>query len=112
VFGILAGVIAHVGLVTVLGATDGDPLQIFVILLMGLSLFVIILWQFLAGQRSGLWSASAQKQWRTAGRFFGGFLAIGMVLAIVTFHLRHSLDPEHAQTGKPPAEHVVGGNGG
>ena len=53
IFGVLAALIAHIGLVTVLGATDGDPLQIFVILLLGLSLFVVILWQFLAGQHVG-----------------------------------------------------------
>jgi len=96
IFGVLAALIAHIGLVTILAATDGDPLQIFVILLLGLSLFVIILWQFLAGQRVGLWSDSAQKQWRTAGRFFGGFLAVGMVLAIVTFHLQRNLEPSAA----------------
>jgi hypothetical protein len=96
ILGVLGALIAHIGLVTVLGATDGDPLQIFVILLLGFSIFVIILWQFLAGQRSGLWSEGAQKQWRTAGRFFGGFLAVGMVLAIVSFHLRRNLDLEHS----------------
>jgi hypothetical protein len=104
IVGVLAALIAHIGFVTVLGATDGDPLQIFVILLMGLSTFVIILWQFLAGQRSGLWSAGAQKQWRTAGRFFGGFLAVGIVLAIVSFHLRRTLDPEHSWIENSKAE--------
>ena len=110
ILGVLAALIAHIGLVTVLCATDGDPLQIFVILLMGLSLFVVILWQFLAGQRSGLWSTDAQKQWRTAGRFFGGFLAVGMALAIMSFHLRRNLDPEHSGTKNPQAEQAVSGN--
>jgi hypothetical protein len=65
-FGVLSALIAQVGLVTVLGAADGDPLQMFVILLLGLSLFMVVLWQFLAGQRRGLWSDRARKQWRTA----------------------------------------------
>lgn len=112
VLGVLSALIAHAGLVTILGATDGDPLQIFIVLLLGLSIFVVVLWQFLAGQRSGLWSAGAQRQWKTAGRFFGGFLAFGMVLAIVTFHLRRNLDPEHSWIEKPQEEQAAGGNGG
>jgi hypothetical protein len=110
--GVLGALIAQIGLVTVLGATDGDPLQIFVTVLLGLSIFVVVLWQFLAGQRAGLWSAGAQKQWRIAGRCFGGFIAVGLALGIVTFHLRRHLDPEHSGNENPQAEHVGGGNGG
>ena len=104
IFGVLSAFAVHLGLVTVLSATDGDPLQIFVVLLLGLSLYVIILWQFLAGQRVGLWSDGARKQWRTAGRFFGGFLAVGLTFAIATFHMRRKLDPEHPWVDNPRAE--------
>ena len=96
VLGILAALIGHIGLVTVLSATDGEPLQVFVILLMGLSLFVVVLWQFLAGERAGLWSEDARRQWRTAGRFFGCFLAVGTALGIVSFHLQRKVDQEHS----------------
>lgn len=109
VLGLLTAVIAHVGLVTILGATNGDPLQIFIVLLLGLSIFVVVLWQYLAGQRSGLWSASAQSQWRTAGRFFGGFLATGLIFAIVTFHMRRTLDPEHSWIENHQAEQAGAG---
>lgn len=97
VCGMLVALIAQIGLVTVLGASDGDPLQVFVNLLLCLSLFVVVLWQFLAGQRAGLWSVDAQKQWRFAGRFFGGLIALGLALGIASFHLSRHFDP--AQSG-------------
>ncbi len=92
VSGVLVGLLAHIGLVTVLGGTNGDPLQIFIILLLGVSLFAIVMWQFVAGLRVSLWTPEAMKQWRLAGRFFGGLLAIGLVVGILLFHLqqRHS----------------------
>lgn len=37
VCGVLVSLVAQIGLVSVLGATDGDPLQIFVNLLLALS---------------------------------------------------------------------------
>lgn len=104
VCGVLVALITQIGLVTVLGATDGDPLQIFVNLHLGLSLYVVVLWQFLAGQKAGLWSADAQKQWRLAGRFFGGFIAIGLALGIASFHLRRHLEPEHSGSENPQAQ--------
>ena len=110
VCGVLVALIAQIGLVTVLSATNGNPLQIFVNILFGLSLFVVVLWQFLAGQKAGLWSANAQKQWRLAGRFFGGFIAIGLALGIASFHLRRHLDPEHSGSKNPQAEQVVAPN--
>ncbi len=110
VFGVLVALVAQIGLVTVLGATDGDPLQIFVNLLLGLSLFVVVLWQFLAGQKAGLWSADAQKQWRFAGRFFGGFIAVGLILGIASFHLRRHLDPKHSGSENPQADPGVAPN--
>ena len=101
--GIIAALLAHIGLVTVLSATNGDPLQVFVILLLGFSLYLIILWQFLAGRRAGIWTDAALEKWRKAGRFFAGFLAIALAFAIATFHLRCHLDPKHSlnPTKKP-----------
>ena len=110
VCGVLVALIAQIGLVTVLGATNGNPLQIFVNILFGLSLFLVVLWQFLAGQKAGLWSANAQKQWRLAGRFFGGFIAISLAFGIVSFHLQRQLDPEHSSSKNPQAEQSVAPN--
>lgn len=93
-FGVLVTFVVQLGLMTVLSEIEGDPLQIFVVLLLGLSLYLIVLWQFLAGQRIGLWSADARKQWKLAGRFFGGLIALGLVGGILGFHLqRHMSDP-------------------
>ena len=96
VFGVLAALIAHIGIITVLAGTNGNPLQIFIVLLLGVSLFLIVFWQFHSGHRAGLWSSGALKQWRLAGRIFGGFLTIGIAFSILGFHLRKHLDPEHA----------------
>jgi hypothetical protein len=108
--GAVIALIAHMGLVSVLSATDGNALQIFVVLLLGASLFIIVLWQFLAGQRIGLWSARAKRQWKIAGQFFGGLLGVGLVLGIVNFHLLRHLDSEHSWIQNPQAGQSGGGN--
>ena len=89
ILGVLAALLAHVGLVSVLGGTNGEPLQIFVVLLLGVSIYLVVLWQYLAGHAASLWSAEAERQWRVAGRFFGAIIAAGLAAAILTFHLRH-----------------------
>ncbi len=90
ILGVVAGLIAHIGLVTVLSKTNGEPLQIFITLLMGVSLFTVVTWQYLAGARSDFWSEKAKSQWRIAGRFFGALIGIGIALNIIAFHLTHS----------------------
>jgi len=86
ILGILAALLAHIGLVSVLGGTNGNPLQIFIVLLLGVSIYLIVLWQYLAGHVAALWSAEAERQWRIAGRFFGAVIAFSLALAILTFH--------------------------
>lgn len=86
--GVLCGLLVHIGLIPILGATDGHPLQIFVLLLMGTSFYLVILWQYLAGRKAGLWSSNAMKQWRAAGIFFAAFLAIIFALAVTLFFLQ------------------------
>ena len=71
-----------------LGDTNGQPLQIFVVLLFGVTTYLIILWQYLAGHAACLWSAEAERQWRQAGRFFGALLPLGLGSSILTFHLQ------------------------
>lgn len=105
--GVFVALIAQIGLVTVLGATDGDPLQIFVNLPLDLSLFLVVLCQYRAGQRAGIWSADAPKQWRLAGRFFGGFLAVALASGIAICHLLRQFEPEHSRIEKTRAEPVV-----
>lgn len=106
-FGVIVALASHIGLVTVLSETDGSPLQIFIVLLMAISIYVVVLWQFLAGQRVGLWSESAQKQWRTAGRFFGGFLAFALILAICSFHLVRKIDPDQSRIESEAVKQVA-----
>ena len=101
ILGVLAGLIAHLGLVSVLTQTNGEPLQIFIVILMGVSLFSVVMWQYLAGQRSEFWSDNAKKQWRIAGRFFGGLIAIALALNIVAFHLTNSAKQKRAEQGAP-----------
>ena len=74
-------------MVTVLVKTDGDPLQGFVVLLAGVSLFTVVMWQYLAGQRSNFWSEEAKRLWRFVGRFFGGLIGFATLLNILVFHL-------------------------
>jgi hypothetical protein len=85
-WGVVASLTAHIGLVTVLGELNGHPLQGFVVLLMGACLYIIGMWIFLLGQRAGYWSDPARKAWRAAGKFFGGFLLAALILSIATFH--------------------------
>ena len=97
ILGVLAGLIAHVGLVSVLAKTNGEPLQIFITLLMGVSIFTVVMWLYLAGQRAGFWSESAKKQWRLAGRFFGALIGIAIALNILAFHLKNSAKQTRAE---------------
>jgi len=87
ILGVLAGLIAHIGFISILTHTNGNPLQIFTTLLMSISIFTVVMWQYLAGERAGLWSDRAKNQWRLAGRFFGGIIGIGIALNIIVFHL-------------------------
>ena len=86
VFAVVAALLAHIGLVSVLGNTNGNPLQIFIELLLGASLYLLILWQYIAGHSASLWSAKAERHWKIAGRLFGTILALGLTSAILTFH--------------------------
>lgn len=87
VLGVLAGFIAQQALISVLAQTNGNPLQVFIIILMGVSILAVVMWQYLAGQRSGFWSDNAKKQWRIAGRLFGVLIGIALLLNIILFHL-------------------------
>ncbi len=87
VLGVLAALLVHIGLVSVLVNTNDQPWQIFIVLLLGVSLYLVIVWQYLAGRAVSLWSAEAERQWTLAARFFGAFLAVGLAAAILLFHL-------------------------
>ena len=88
VLGVMAGLLVQVGMIPVLGATDGNPMQIFVLLTMLMSFYLIVFWQFLAGKRAGLWSDKALKQWRAAGIFFACFIAFALAAAIAQVKLQ------------------------
>ena len=100
--GVLAGLIAHYGLVSVLTQTNGEPLQIFIVLLMGISVLSVVMWQYLAGQRSGFWSESARGQWRIAGRFCGSVIGIALTLNIIVFHLTIRANQTQAEQAVAP----------
>ena len=88
ILGVLAGLLVHVGMIPVLGRTEGDPLQPFLLVLFMTALYLIVLWQYLAGHAVSLWSENAERQWRTAGRFFGGFIGIAFAAILFLFLLR------------------------
>ena len=88
ILGICAALLAQIGLISVLGGTNGNPLQIFIVLLLGVSIYLIVLWQYLAGHAAVLWSAEAERQWKTAGWFFGAIITFGLASAVLTFHLQ------------------------
>lgn len=99
-FGILAALMVHVGLVSVLVRTNGNPLQFFVVLLLGVSLYLVVAWQYFLGRSASLWSPEAERQWRLAGRLFGVALVVALGLGIVSFHLE--TDTTKAGHGVPP----------
>lgn len=99
--GMVVALATQVGLISVLGETNGEELQLFLVLQLGLSLYVVVLWQFLAGKRVGLWSPSALRQWRTAGRFFGVLIFLAHMAAIASFHLQRRLDPNREGMPSP-----------
>jgi hypothetical protein len=91
VLGVLAGLIVQVGMIPIMAAAEGNPLQMFVLALLGFSYYVIVLWQHLAGRKVGLWSEAALYQWRLAGIFFGALLGLTLGAGIVMFNLQQAM---------------------
>lgn len=85
--GFLCGLLVHIGPIPVLAKTEGNPMQIFVLLTTMLSLYLMVMWQYLAGRKASLWSEGALKQWRTAGIFFAGFIAFALAGAVAMVQL-------------------------
>lgn len=103
VLGCMAGLIVHPGIIPILARTDGDPLQIFVILSAGMGTYLMVLWQYLAGRKAGLWSPAALKEWRRAGIFFAAFLAFALGLGLAITKVR--ID---AKATRPPVAVPMG----
>lgn len=87
VLGVLTALFAHIGLVSVLAHTNGQKLQIFIVLLLSESIYLVCLWQYLAGHAVSLWSAEAEYQWKLAGRIFGALIFSALIFNILIFHL-------------------------
>jgi hypothetical protein len=83
ILGILAALLVQVGMVSILGRTEGNPLQPFLLVLFMMALYLIVLWQYRAGHATALWSEDAERQWRTAGRFFAGFIGVGLAVSMI-----------------------------
>jgi len=96
----LAALMVHVGLVSVLARTNNDPLQFFIVLLLATSIYLIVSWQYCVGRCALLWSQEAERQWRGAAWFFGAALAVGLGVGIVSFHMHAS--STKAERGAPP----------
>ncbi len=93
--GCVASMIAQIGIVSVLGETNGEQfkmLQLFVLLVANLSFFTLGFWQFWAGQRKGYWSSEALHRWRVTGRFYGTVLVIFLAMSVAMFHLDRALN--------------------
>jgi len=88
ILGVLAGLLVHVGMIPVLAKTEGMAIQPFLLVLCMMGYYLIVLWQYRAGHAVSLWSEDAERQWRTAGRFFGGFIGIALAAMVVLFFLR------------------------
>jgi len=88
ILGVVAGLLVQVGMVSILERTERNPLQPFLLVLSMVALYLIVLWQYRAGHAAALWSEDAERQWRTAGRFFAGFIGIAFAATILLFLLR------------------------
>jgi hypothetical protein len=87
ILAVSCGLLVHFGSVIVLGKTDGNPMQIFVLLTALLSSYLIVMWQYLAGRKVHLWTMESLNQWRLAGFFFAGLIAFAFASAIVMVQL-------------------------
>ena len=85
--GIIAGSVAHIGLVSVLGKTNDSPLQMFIELLLVMSYYLIFIWLYWAGLRGNVWTEKAKKSWKFGGWFFGIFIFVSLVVIIFNFHM-------------------------
>jgi hypothetical protein len=92
ILGVLAGLTVHVGMVAVLSGTNENPLQPFVVLVMGTSQFIVFTWQYIAGARKGFWSRPVERIWRLSGRLFGGLLGLAIALGVILIVLTGSLE--------------------
>lgn len=87
ILGLLAGLTAHFGIGSVLAKTNGAPLQVFLVHLLAVCLYLVFAWQYWAGERAGVWSDKARRYWRFAAILSGGFIGVGLALAVALFHL-------------------------
>jgi hypothetical protein len=88
ILGVLAGLLVQVGTIPLLAKTEGKPIQPFLLVLCMMGYYLIVLWQYRAGHAASLWSEDAERQWRKAGWFFGGFIGIALAAMVLLFLLR------------------------
>jgi hypothetical protein len=88
VFLLLACVLLHVGLGTVLAKTNEDrSLQPWLVLILGGGYYLLGMVHYTAGALKGIWSAQADRLWRFFGWLFGVLLFLYLLVQIVWFHI-------------------------
>ena len=83
---VIASAIIHPGMVSVLAKTNDEVWQHWLVLLMGIGLYLLGTIQYAAGQRKQIWSEQGQKNWKLAGWFFGCVILFAVLGQMLTFH--------------------------
>ena len=87
VFLVAVSALVHVGLVSVLAATNHQPWQPWLALLLGTAMYCLGLIQYVLGAKQQLWSPIGLRFWRAGGWFLGIILLASMLVQVVMFHL-------------------------
>jgi len=85
--GFVTSLLIQFGIGSVLAETYDERLQVFIVLLYGVSFYLVFIWQYLAGRRKNRWTPAAQRRWRTVATVAGVILGLGLALNIIVFHL-------------------------
>ena len=84
---IIIAAFVQVGLVSVLGETNHEPWQPWLVLLLGAAMYFAATVQFLIGRHHEVWSVVGLRIWRFFAWMFGVFLLINLGLQVALFHL-------------------------
>ena len=87
-FSIFLTVVVSIGTATVLGRTNEEPWQQWVVLLLGVGFYLLGMLQYSCGCRKGIWSPRALRLWRLMGWIWGVMLLINWLSQILLFHVQ------------------------
>jgi hypothetical protein len=87
IFFVLASLVVIDGTVSVLIKARGQSLEMWLVLVLNLSVYCFGLFQYIIGVRHNIWSRLGRRLWLAAAWFIGSILLIDLLTHIIQFNL-------------------------